>query len=426
MISRSMLQQANEASWWDRLTGHPLFGELTGITLLLLAAWAADTVARRVILRLVTRLVKRTALQWDDLFLKHGVFTKLAHLAPLVVINYAITLVPDLSQQLVDTVQRVTSAALVLVAVWSATAALSAVSDILSGTRMWRGKPINAILQVVKILLWFLGAILVLASILGQNPLLLLSGLGAATAVLLLVFRDTIISFVSSLQIASYDMVRVGDWIEMPEVGADGDVIRIDLLTVSVQNWDKTVTTIPTYKLTQGSFKNWRWMSAAGGRRISRSLFVDMQTVKFLSEDDIALFEKYDLLTEYIRRKKDELASYNTEHVITPAVTSNVRRLTNVGTFRAYITAYLRRHPKIHQENFTLMVRQLAPTPQGLPLQIYCFTNDTVWANYESIQSDIFDHLLAIAPEFGLGVFQEPTGSDIRTAVATLASELHR
>jgi len=315
---------------------------------------------------------------------------------------------------LASAIQRLIGAVTILLAAVAIGSAISAVADIARDNNLARGRPLRAYFQVAIIAVYVVAGILFLASLLGQNPIVLLSGIGAATAVLVLVFRDTILSFVSSLQITWYDMVRVGDWIEVPEFGADGDVERVDLLTVSVRNWDRTITTIPTYRLTQGSFKNWRFMALSGGRRVKRSLVIDMESIRFLTEDDLDHFERYDLLTEYLTRKRRELAEYNIEHVKHRDVVSNVRRLTNVGTFRAYIGAYLRRHPKVHHTGFTAMVRQLPPTPQGLPLEIYVFLNDTNWVSYEGIQADIFDHLLAIAPEFGLRLFQSPTGHDVR------------
>lgn len=317
-----------------------------------------------------------------------------------------------LSDELTLVVQRAVGAAIILLAANAIAAAVTATGTIAS--KLAEGRPLQAYFQVVNILVYLVAAVLVLAELTDKNPIVLLSGIGAATAIFGLVFKDTILSFVASLQITWYDMVRVGDWIEVPSMGADGDVIQVDLLTVMVQNWDRTVTTVPTSQLTSGSFKNWRFMSGSGGRRIKRALYVDMDSIRFLSDEDVDRFAKYDLLTDYIDKKKKELAQYNADNVKTPDVISNVRRLTNVGTYRAYMEALLKQSPHIHQTGFTLMVRQLAPTPPGLPIEIYAFTNDTNWTNYENIQGNIFDHLLAIAPEFGIEVFQTPSGEDVR------------
>jgi miniconductance mechanosensitive channel len=232
------------------------------------------------------------------------------------------------------------------------------------------------------------------------------------TAVVLLVFRDTILSLVASIQLTGNDMVQVGDWIEMPSVGADGDVIDIALHTVKVQNWDKTISTIPTYRLITESFKNWRGMSRSGGRRIKRSVYIDQSTIRSLSDEEVERFKRFALLKQYVEEKQAEIAAYNRGLGPEAAAEVNWRRMTNVGTLRAYVVNYLRHHPKIHQ-GMTLIVRQLDPTPQGLPIEIYAFTNTTAWAEYEGIMSDIFDHILAILPEFGLRVFQQPSGADL-------------
>ena len=240
-----------------------------------------------------------------------------------------------------------------------------------------------------------------------------LSGLGALTAVLLLVFKDTILGLVAGVQLSANKMVAVGDWIEMPKYGADGDVIEVALTTVKVQNWDKTVTTIPAYALISDSFKNWRGMQESGGRRIKRSVSIDVQTIVFCDEEMLGRFAKIKYIAEYIQKKKDELARFNQELKVDDSSLVNGRRMTNVGTFRAYVVAYLKHHPKIHQE-MTFLVRQLAPSENGLPIEVYVFSNDKVWANYEAIQADIFDHILAVVPEFDLRVFQVPTGNDFR------------
>lgn len=405
---------AAQDSWLTRLTHHPLFEEAVGIAVLLVVAWLVDRLVNRILVRLVSRVVERTSATWDDALLQHNVFGRLAHLAPGIVVYYGITLIPGLGEATALAIQRIVGAVLIVLAAVTIAAATTAVAEIAMTSKLARGRPIRAYFQVANLIVYLVAGVLVLAALLGQNPLVLLSGIGAVTAVLLLVFRDTILSFVSSLQITWYDMVRVGDWIEVPEFGADGDVVRVDLLTISVRNWDHTVTTIPTYRLTQGSFKNWRFMSQSGGRRIKRALWIDMQSIRFLSEKDINRFAHYDLLSDYISTKQQELVEYNSAHVKTPDIVSNVRRLTNVGTFRTYIIAYLKQHPRIHRSGFTFLVRQLAPSQQGLPIEIYVFSNDTNWVNYEGIQADIFDHLLAIAPEFDLRVFQAPSGGDVR------------
>jgi miniconductance mechanosensitive channel len=259
---------------------------------------------------------------------------------------------------------------------------------------------------------------------LDQSPWLLISGLGAVTAVLLLIFKDTILSFLASLHIVMYDLVRVGDWIEMPKYDADGDVIDIALHTVKVQNWDKTITTIPTYKLIEDSFKNWRGMQESGGRRIKRHLLIDQKSVKFCDEEMVERFKKIQLLSPYLNQKKEEIEVFNKEHNIDTSVLINGRRMTNLGTFRAYVTAYLKGNELISKD-MTFLVRQLQPTPEGLPLEIYVFSRDTAWANYEAIQADIFDHLLAAISFFDLRVFQRPSGYDLEMIEKHPISEVH-
>src|SRR5690606_7343772 len=295
-------------------------------------------------------------------------------------------------------------------------ALLTAVNEIYTRYPRAKDRPIKGYLQVVSIVAHLVAAILIIATLLDRSPVVLFSGLGAMTAILMLVFRDSILSLVAGVQLTANDLVRVGDWIEMPQFGADGDVIDIALNSVSVQNWDKTVTVIPTHKFLEHSFKNWRGMFETGGRRIKRAIHVDMSTIRFLTDEEVEHFGRYALLQDYIAQKKKELEEYNRAQQVGDGVIANARRLPNIGTLRAYIIHYLRQHPHIHQD-MTALVRQLAPTPEGLPLEIYVFTNDTRWAVYEGIQADIFDHILAMVPQFGLRVFQKPSGQDIVSAL---------
>lgn len=391
---------------------HQLIAQLLAAALLLILAYLADRATKWVLLRAVRRVVRGTAFTWDDVLLKHGAFARAAHLAPVLAIHYGIQLVPGLPAAFTSAVQHLALAATVAVVILVVDSLLTAGGELYAASPLSKGRPIKGYIQALKIVLYLLGAILVIASLTGQSPLIMLSGFAAFSAVLLLVFRDTILSFVASSQIATYDMMRVGDWIEMPEYGADGDVVDIGLHTIKVQNWDKTIVTVPTHKLLSDSFKNWRAMSESGGRRIKRALFIDMQSIRFLEDEDVERFEKFYLLKDYIAFKKKELAEYNASRVGDTSLVANARRLTNIGTFRAYVTRYLRDHPKVHKD-MTLMVRQLNPTPDGLPLEIYVFSNDVAWVSYEGIQADIFDHIIAIVPEFGLRVFQAPSGHDL-------------
>lgn len=388
-----------------------------GIIVLLLGAWLADFIARRVVLARVRALSARSENQWDDLIMRRRALRWVAHIAPAAVIQFGVLWLPGIPEHIVLLTRNVALAFTVLMIVLAASAMLSAANDIYERNERGRARPIRGYVQLIKIFLFIVGAILIVSILIERSPLLLLSGLGAMTAVLLLVFKDTILSFVAGLQISSYDMVRVGDWIEMPALGTDGDVIEMGLHTVKVQNFDRTITAIPTWRLATESFRNWRGMTDSGGRRIKRALLIDTQSIHFLTAEEQARLEQFDLLRDYLQRKKPELAQWNATH----SGQINQRRLTNIGSFRAYVTAYLRAHGGIHP-GMTQIVRQLAPAPEGLPLEIYCFTSDIRWAEYEAIMADVFDHLLAIIGEFGLRVYQQPAGRDLRQALDSLGN----
>ena len=361
----------------------------------------------------VRRLIHSSENQWDDQLVKAGVFRRLAHIAPAFVVFYGMNFFPDLPEELTDGIRRVAVAVMLVVGSLAFSAVLRSAEAIYDSHPEYRQRPIKGYVQVVSMIAYLLTGLLVLATLMNRSPWIFVSGIGAATAVLLLVFRDTILSFVASIQIASNDMIRVGDWIEMPDLAADGDVIEVALHTVKVRNWDYTITTIPTHRLISESFKNWRGMSERGGRRIKRSVSIDLGSVRFLSEEEIDRFARWSLLRDYIDRKQSELGDANTAPGLDPEVPADLRRLTNLGTLRAWIWATLRSHPEIHQSGHTLLVRQLPPGSQGVPIEIYCFSRNTAWIAYEDIQADLFDRILAMVPEFGLRVFQEPSGGDL-------------
>jgi miniconductance mechanosensitive channel len=395
---------------------HPVAASVTGLVVLAFVAWLAFTITRRYLLRVAERIIRTTKSKWDDALLEAHVLRRAASLAPGVVLYYGVQFVPNIPTSVDILIQRVALISLVMSAVLTIVAIFTAINNVYSSFEVAKGRPIKGYIQVVQLFVYIFGAVLVVSIALDKSPAAFLTGIGAMTAILLLIFRDTILSLVASVQIASNDMVRIGDWIEMPKYGADGDVIDVALHTIKIQNWDKTITTIPTYKLIEDSFKNWRGMSEAGGRRIMRSIFIDMNSVRFLTDSEVDRFASYRLLAEYIGRKKTELHEYNRERK--RLLEGNARQLTNVGTFRAYLIEYLRNHPEIHDETkMTLLVRQLQPGPEGLPIQIYCFANETRWVQFEAIQGDIFDHVLAVIPQFGLRVFQAPSGADIRNAI---------
>jgi len=399
------------------LMDHPLFAQLVWLGLLILVCVLVYFVAKVVLVGAVRRLVARSQTTWDDALVRAELFLRLAHIAPALVAFYGAQAIPELGPTLATLIQRVAASLIAIAVALSVGAFLTALNDNYSAKPENRRRPIRGYVQVVKIAVFLLTALIVVSILMDRSPWLFVSGIGAMTAVLLLIFKDTILSLVASVQITSNDMVHVGDWIEMPQFGADGDVVDVALHTVKVQNWDKTITTVPTHALISGSFKNWRGMSLSGGRRIKRSLFIDVASIRFLEPDEVQSFEGFALLGDYMRRKREEIEGYNAEDGRNPEISADIRRLTNLGTLRAYIASYLRNHPKIHG-GMTLLVRQLAPGPRGLPIEMYCFTNTTDWNEYESIQSDIFDHILAIVPEFGLRVFQSPSGVDIERLAA--------
>lgn len=403
-------RQIETARAW--LQVHPGAQTALGLAVLLLVALLADVVTRRYLVRLVERLTAKSPIDWDNTIARHGVFRHLAHLVPLVIIHFGIDLVPNVPSGVYTTIENVVLILIVWTGLRAADCFLDAAGEIFRELPISKDRPIQGFLQLFKIFMYVAGAIVIVSIAIGQSPLVLLGGFGALTAVLMLVFKDTILSVVASIQIASNDMIRVGDWVEMPGYGADGDVIEIALHTVKIQNWDKTVTTVPTHAFISDWFRNWRYMSESGGRRIKRDLCIDQSTIGFLTPAEVERFRRFELLKDYLSEKETDLTAAN--RPVEEADPVNARRLTNVGMLRAYIFRYLRNHPLINQE-MTLLVRQREPTADGLPIQIYCFTATTDWAQYEDIQSDIFDHILAIVPEFGLRVFQHPSGEDVRT-----------
>jgi len=365
----------------------------------------------------VRYFVKKSRTTWDDVLVERKVFTRLSHLAPALVIYFSAPLFSSIESILL----RFSMIYMIVVGVLVINSFLDSVVDIYRSFEISKQRPIKGYIQIIKIILFVFIGIIAVSTLMDRSPWLLLSGLGAMTAVILLIFKDSILGLVASVQLSSNDMVRIGDWIEMPKYGADGDVIDVSLNTIKIQNWDKTISTIPAYYLVSDSFKNWRGMSESGGRRIKRSVNIDMSSIKFCNDEMLARFEKFQLISEYIKEKKKEISEYNKKHDIDTSELVNGRNLTNIGTFRAYIVAYLHNHPKIHQ-SMTFLIRQLSPNDKGLPLEIYVFCNDQEWANYEAIQADIFDHILAVAPRFDLRIFQNPTGSDFRILSDSLKS----
>ncbi len=380
--------------------------------LMVALAWTANLIAKRIILNTISILIKGTKFQWDDILIKRDVFVRISHLAPAIVVYYMTVIVFIDWPRAITGVQTAAQIYMVFMGLLIVDAFLNAFVDIYRSFDLARKMPIRGFVQVVKIVLYSVIAIATIAAALGKG---LLGGLGAMTAILMLIFKDSILGFVAGIQLTTNRMVKIGDWIEIPKFNADGDVIDISLTTVKVQNWDKTISMIPTYALVSDTFKNWQGMSEAGGRRIKRSIALDMTSIRFCDQTMIDKFKRFQYLGAYIDSRLQEITEFNKQQNIDESLMVNGRRLTNIGTFRAYIVAYLRNHPKIHR-NMTFLVRQLPPSEKGLPMEIYVFSNDTAWVNYEDIQSDIFDHILAVIPEFELRVFQNPNGADFKHA----------
>lgn len=377
---------------------------MMALALLATIAWLANYIVKRIALRYIgNRLPIDGAI---------GIAARLANTVPALIVAYGIRAIPHLPAPISIVIGNVLSASIILFLALAIGAALSLINQIYERRPDAGNRPIKGYVQVAKIIVYLGAGILIVAALMERSPLLVLSGLGAMAAVLMLVFKDTILSFVASVQLTSNDMLRVGDWIEMPQLNADGSVIDIALHTVKVQNWDKTVTTIPTHRLIQESYKNWRGMTESGGRRIKRALLLDQSCVRFLTDEEQREIANITLVHDHLNRKLSEIAAWNAELGDAGRSPVNQRRVTNIGTFRAYVLQYLRANPRITKD-MTLIVRQLAPTAEGLPLEIYCFTATTAWVDYEEIQADIFDHLLAILPEFHLRVFQVPSGTDL-------------
>ncbi len=401
------------------MDSHPWLYTLAGLILLALVALLSNLAVKLILVRGIDRLLGRTPIGQDAEIRKFRAIERFANIVPALVISSGIALVPGMPALAAAVIRNVANA-FIIVALALALAAVLNIADTVYHRRPEaRLRPIRGYVQVAKIAVYAVAAILVIATLIDRSPLILLSGLGAMAAVLILVFQDTLLSLVAGIQISSTDMVRVGDWIEMPAMNADGDVIEIALHTVRVQNFDKTITTIPIRRLVTDSFRNWRGMQESGGRRIKRPIFIDQTSIRFLTPEELDRLSRLRLLHEYLARRQEEIHAWNERLGEFALVDANTRRLTNIGTFRAYVQAYLQSHRRINQ-NMTLLVRQLEPGPSGLPLEIYCFTTTVVWDEYETIQSDLFDHLLALLPEFGLTVFQNPGGADFRLWAAAL------
>ncbi len=395
----------NNVSEW--LKTNPLLFTLLKGVIIIIGAILVYLIIHKVVITLIKKAVKKTKTEFDDILLNEKFLSRFSFIFPIFFLKQ-FTFFNSEIDAIIDNVLEAIIALFIILIINSL---LDSFVEIVSKFEKFKDRPLKSYSQVIKIIISIIGAILIFGIITGQNFWSLFAGLGAISAVLLLVFKDTIIAFVASIQIATYDLVKVGDWIEIPSLGVDGDVMDMALHTIKVRNFDKTITTVPTNKLIEKSFKNWRGMQNTGARRIKRSIYIDVSSIKFLSTEMLSRFEKFQLITEYLDKKKMDIEKYNSEKKIDNSEMVNGRRLTNIGTFREYLKVYLHSRSDIN-ENLTFLVRQLQPGAEGLPIEIYVFANTTAWVKYEEIQADIFDHIMAVANEFELIVFQNPTGND--------------
>jgi len=386
-----------------------LIAALTVVLLVIATFILSYLFIKKIILKILYRQIAKTKTKWDDYLIKRRVLDQLAYIVPVIIVHQSTVLFPyDL-----NLVRKITLVLITFIVGATICRLIETVNDIYLNYESSKTRPIKGYLQIVQIFVMCAATIIAVSIFIERSPWALLAGLGAATAVLLLIFQNTILGLVASIQLSTNDMVKIGDWIEVPSYGIDGDVIEVSLHTVKVQNWDKPIVTIPPQALINGSFKNWRGMYEAGGRRIKRCVYIDMTSIKFCDEEMLRRFSQIQYISDYIKERSEEIQRYNENLKINTASIVNGRHMTNIGTFRAYIESYLKNHPKINH-NLISMVRQLQPDEKGLPLEIYAFTNTTAWIEYENIQSDIFDHILSIVREFDLEIFQNPAGSDIR------------
>jgi miniconductance mechanosensitive channel len=388
---------------------------LLGIVILSIIA---NYIAKHIIVVGLTKISKKTKSVWDDYLVERKVFHKLSHLAPAFVIQYTVGIaLYDYSPNLTLQIEKLTYVYIVIAWLLVIISLLNALHDMYQTLDVSKNRPIKGYIQLLKIIVYILGAIIAISLLIDKNPWNLILGMGASAAIIMLVFKDTIMGLVASVQVSANNMVKPGDWIEMPSRGADGNVLEITLNTVKVQNWDRTISTIPTYALVSESFTNWKGMEEGpDGRRIKRSIFIDMRSVKFCSSELLEKLKRIHFLKEYIEQRSKEIEAFNKKMEFDTTMPVNGRRMTNLGVFRKYLEAYLTNHPRVNS-NAIQMVRQRQPTDHGIPLEVYCFSAEKTWVVYEGVQSDIFDHILAVVPEFELRIFQSPTGEDFQKLV---------
>ncbi len=399
-----------------------LLSTLIVTSAILLIAWTANFIVKKILLVQIRHYIKKSGFSWDNVIVEKKLLKRLANFAPVLFIYYTIPIALAGYPEAVPVVRDILSVIMIFLGMMAIDALLNVLHVFYNTLPVAKEKTIKSYIQILKIIIYFVGGIVILSVIIGKSPLVFFTGLGAMAAVLMLVFKDTILGFVAGIQITANQLVRVGDWIEMPEKNADGIVTDITVNTVKVRNWDKTISSFPTYSLVSESFINWRGMEESGGRRIKRSVNIDLKSVKFCTPGMLEKFKRIQILRNYIDKKQEELEDYNKKHGIDNSVLVNGRRQTNLGVFRQYITLYLQRHPKVHND-MTFLVRHLQSTDKGVPVEIFVFCREQSWPVYESIQADIFDHIIAAVPEFDLRVFQNPTGEDFRRLGETMENK---
>ncbi len=390
-----------------------IFEDYAGLIIIIFLSFIVYFLVKKILIKIVHAFVKKSKNKWDDVLIKRKVLTRISYLIPLLIINFFSPYLLSDYPITINIFQKTLQILMVAVSVSAISSFLNALHHIYQNFEISKSKPIKGYLQVAKIILYTFAIVLVISILLGESSFGWLAGFGAFSAILMLVFKDPILGFVGGIQLTSNNMVKIGDWIAMHKYGADGTVIDISLTSVKVQNWDKTITTIPTYAMVTDYFQNWRGMEESGGRRIKRSINIDMESVKFCTPEMLKRFRKFQFVSDYIDNKNKEIEEYNAKYNIDNSVLVNGRRQTNLGIFRAYLKAYLHHDLKI-SDTMTFLVRQLQPTEYGIPVQIYVFSKIQEWAKYEDIQSDIFDHVISVVPQFDLRIFQSPTGADFK------------
>jgi miniconductance mechanosensitive channel len=386
------------------------------VLMTILAVFIVWGVSKKILHHFIPKLTAKTETLWDDIIFNERIINSFATLIPAIILDQSLPIVLKNSSLFLPFIFGTTGVIVVLVTVWIFVSFFSSINEILSQKEQYRDKPIGSLTQLAKILVFSVGAILIISTVIGKSPIFLLSGLGAIAAILLLVFKDSILGFVASIQLSANNMIQVGDWVTVANYGADGDVLEINLTTIKVQNFDLTITTIPTYVFISDSFTNWRGMSNSNGRRIKRAVSIKIGSIGFCDTEMLERFQKIELVSDYVIQRKEEIKAYNTAKKVDTSTLVNGRNMTNIGVFKAYIEQYLIANPHINKE-MMIMVRQLPPSEKGLPLEIYAFSKDKSWKAYESIISDIFDHVLSVAPYFDLEIFENPAGSDFKRVV---------